>query len=279
MKPRRYEVPALENVCSDAVRHTIEGIYDKFHRPEFIDPDPLAVVRQYADPADREVAGLVCSSLALGRVEAIVRACSRVLSVFHRPRSDLLRSSEAELGDALDGFVYRFFSRVEIVSLLLGLKRTLEECGSLEACFLERYRLQDDTTIPALSRFVREVSRRAEGRHGMLLSDPAKGGAAKRLHLFLRWMVRCDAVDPGGWSGVAPSHLIYPMDTHMLRAARLFGFTRRNTADLAASLEVTAAFRTIRPEDPVRYDFSLTRPGIHPALSPSHEFRDTPDPT
>jgi uncharacterized protein (TIGR02757 family) len=273
VNPERYKVPPFVNRCSEAARHTIEAVYEKFHRPEFIDPDPLAVVRRYTDPADREIAGLVCSSLALGRVTGIIRACGRVLSIFDRPRSDLLRVSVAELSDALDGFVYRFFGRTEIVSLLLGIKRTIEEYGSLEACFLEGYRPHDDTTLPALSEFIRELSRRAEGRYGMLLSDPAKGGAAKRLHLFLRWTVRCDTIDPGGWNGISPAHLIYPMDTHMLRVARLFGFTRKTTADLSAALEVTAAFRSIRPEDPVRYDFSLTRPGIHPALSPSNEFR------
>jgi uncharacterized protein (TIGR02757 family) len=75
-------------------------------------------------------------------------------------------------------------------------------------------------------------------------------------------MVRKDAVDPGGWSTVSPRDLIVPVDTHMHSTAKRLGFTQRNQADLKTALEITKAFRIICPEDPVRYDFSLTRQGI-----------------
>ncbi len=97
----------------------------------------------------------------------------------------------------------------------------------------------------------------------MLLPSPGKGSACKRLNLFLRWMVRSDDVDPGGWSGVDAGKLIVPLDTHMHRMGLEVGLTRRKQADMQAALEVTRAFRTIAPEDPVRYDFALTRLGIH----------------
>lgn len=95
-----------------------------------------------------------------------------------------------------------------------------------------------------------------------LLPDPAQGSACKRLHLYLRWMVRNDAVDPGCWRHVAPNVLVVPLDTHMHRIARALGLTRRKQADARAAAEITAAFRTIAPTDPVRYDFALTRLGI-----------------
>jgi uncharacterized protein (TIGR02757 family) len=95
-----------------------------------------------------------------------------------------------------------------------------------------------------------------------LLPAPEAGSACKRLLMYLRWMARRDAVDPGPWQGVDPRLLVVPMDTHMYRVARALGFTRRRTAGMRAALETTAAFARFRPGDPVRYDFALTRLGI-----------------
>ena len=99
------------------------------------------------------------------------------------------------------------------------------------------------------------------------------GSACKRLFLFLRWMVRCDQVDPGPWKGVPAHRLIIPMDTHMHRISRLLGLTERKQADLKCALEVTRFFRNLVPEDPVKYDFALTRPGIRAPL----DGRTNPD--
>jgi uncharacterized protein (TIGR02757 family) len=87
--------------------------------------------------------------------------------------------------------------------------------------------------------------------------------------LFLRWMVRSDEVDPGGWSAVEPSRLIVPLDVHMGRVCRALGFIRRKTTDLPAALEATEGFRAVSPDDPVRYDFALMHASL---LSPSGEL-------
>ena len=93
---------------------------------------------------------------------------------------------------------------------------------------------------------------------GHLLADPSRGSACKRLHLYLRWMVRGDAVDVGLWRGVPPERLIVPLDTHMHRIGREVGAIHRNQADARAAIELTEAFRLVTPNDPVRYDFALT---------------------
>ncbi|MFW6062129.1 MAG: DUF2400 family protein [Planctomycetota bacterium] len=100
------------------------------------------------------------------------------------------------------------------------------------------------------------------------MPDPSRGSACKRLLLWLRWMVRRDAVDPGDWRGVPASKLVIPLDVHMHRITRLLGFTRRKQANLATAMEVTAGFARLCPADPVRYDFALTRFGIHPDMEP-----------
>jgi uncharacterized protein (TIGR02757 family) len=99
-----------------------------------------------------------------------------------------------------------------------------------------------------------------------LLSCPRQGSACKRLNLFLRWMVRKDEVDPGLWSGVLASKLVVPLDLHMHRIGLAWGLTTRKLADLKSAIEITAAFRSISPDDPVRYDFALTRASMREEL-------------
>jgi hypothetical protein len=152
-------------------------------------------------------------------------------------------------------------------NLLFGLAEMLRRFGTLEQAFLCDYREDDETVLPALTSFAERLSGYAGGDHGILVSFPDKGSASKRLHLFLRWMVRSDELDLGLWHRVDTAKLIVPVDTHMLRIARYLGLTERKTADRRAAEEVTASFRRVNPADPAMYDFALTRAGIHPGLS------------
>lgn len=103
---------------------------------------------------------------------------------------------------------------------------------------------------------------------GHLIAIPCRGSACKRLHLFLRWMIRKDRVDPGGWEDIHPAGLIVPLDVHMHRICVNLGMTERKQPNLKTALEVTAAFKTVAPNDPVRYDFVLSRFGIRKDLDP-----------
>ena len=120
---------------------------------------------------------------------------------------------------------------------------------------------KDDETVLSGLRFLSDQIRNRE-QIGHLLADPKKKSACKRSHLFLRWMVRNDLVDPGGWDHVSPSKLIIPVDRHMHTSGVILGFTSRKSADLKTALEITNGFRKIAPQDPVKYDFCLTRFGI-----------------
>jgi uncharacterized protein (TIGR02757 family) len=94
------------------------------------------------------------------------------------------------------------------------------------------------------------------------MADPEKGSACKRIMLFLRWMIRNDEVDPGGWDKISPELLIVPLDTHMHTIGKILGFTERRNADMKTALEITRGFKKISARDPVKYDFCLTRFGI-----------------
>jgi uncharacterized protein (TIGR02757 family) len=245
-------------------RVALDGLYAKYNRREFVTPDPLETLYGYEDPMDREVAGLIASCLAYGRVGQIVRSVSCVLERMSGPGSFLMRCSDRSLRRRLAGFKHRFTTGAQMAAMLAGVRRVVSQHGSLQACFLKGLGPGDDTVVPAMCTFVAELTAGATGLRTFLLPSPADGSACKRLNLFLRWMVRRDDVDPGGWQGVPASKLVVPLDTHMHRICRALGLTSRKQADLRTALEATAGFRAIIPEDPVRYDFALTRMAIRP---------------
>ena len=151
-----------------------------------------------------------------------------------------------------------------MTNLLKGIKGVVLEFGSLENCFSAGAGRSDETVLTGLCQLYKGLNQR--GTLGHLLADPNKTSACKRSHLFLRWMVRQDAVDPGGWDSVSPCQLIIPLDTHMYKIGTTLGFTRRKSPDKRCALEITGGFRKILQSDPVKYDFSLTRFGIHQSL-------------
>jgi uncharacterized protein (TIGR02757 family) len=179
------------------------------------------------------------------------------------PAHILKESSIKNLRKEFRSFRHRFTSGEDLVWMLECMSKTIRRHGSLENCFLEGMQPEEETVLPALSRFIEALAggRKAVQSH-WILASPWKSSACKRLHLYLRWMVRSDEVDPGGWSRVPAAKLIVPLDTHMFRIARETGWTDRRQAGAATALEVTEALRKINPEDPVRYDFALTRLGI-----------------
>lgn len=241
----------------------LETLYRDLNRRMYVRPDPLQFLYDFDGPADREVVALLASSLAYGRVRQILRGVSAVLGELGpHPARYLARTSPSGLRRALAGFRHRFNTGEHVAAMLAGAKRVIGRFGSLQACFREGLIPDDETILPALKMFVDRILEAAPGPCGHLLPDPARRSACKRLNLMLRWLVRRDEVDPGGWEAVGAARLIVPMDTHMHRIARALGMTARKSADIRAALETTAAFRRISPGDPVRYDFALTRLGI-----------------
>jgi uncharacterized protein (TIGR02757 family) len=244
----------------------LRRLYATYNRREFVHPDPLEVLYDYDDLSDRELVGLVASALAYGGVRQILKSVRSVLERMEPPRLFLKRATRESLLAQFGGFKHRFTTGEELATMLFGMKQVVEQYGSLESCFLQGLSAEEETILPALVAFVREVSAVFEGRPRSLLPSPIAGSACKRLNLFLRWMVRHDDVDPGGWDRVPASKLIVPVDVHMHRISLRLGLTARKQANLRAACEITAAFRAIEPEDPVRYDFALTRLGIREEL-------------
>ena len=241
----------------------LEELYERYNRRECVHPDPLEFLYDCDHADDGEVVGLVASSLAYGRVAQILRSVGRVLDLLGpSPAAFVDGATKHKLVEALRGFRHRFTSGEEIAALLAGIAGVRRRHGSLQASFMAGMNLRGNLQA-ALSAFVAELGDAAGRRLPHLLPSPADGSACKRLNLFLRWMVRHDNVDPGGWDDVPASMLMVPLDVHMHRIGCELGFTGRAQANWRAAEEVTTAFRRMAPADPVRYDFALTRLGMH----------------
>ena len=242
--------------------------------------DPVSLPHRYRDPRDVEVAGLLAASLAYGRADLFLPKVTRLLDGMGPSPAAFVRGLDvAGARKLLSGFVYRFNVGADVAVLLLGMGRMLERRGSLEAGFVAAREASAGDLHDALGAFVhelREVDVRAVERafgktRGLdhLLPVPLGPGAAKRLHLYLRWMVRGpDGVDLGIWKRVPPSALLVPLDTHVARLAWRLGLVRRRTMGWAASEDITANLRVIDPVDPVRFDFVLCHHGMSGACPP-----------
>ena len=244
-------------------KEKLESLYAFYNSRKWVHPDPLEFLYDYRDPKDREVAGLIASSLAYGRVAQILRSVSVVLEKMGpSPRGFLVSSTPSSLRRVFLDFKYRFTTGEELALMLMGAKSVINRFGSLYECFLSGFKDDDETVLTGLSYLVNELRTNSNGRSNSLLPFPEKGSACKRWNLFLRWMVRKDQVDPGGWERISPARLIIPLDTHMHRICLSLKLTGRKNADMRTAIEITSAFGKIVPEDPVRYDFALTRLGI-----------------
>jgi uncharacterized protein (TIGR02757 family) len=252
----------------------LDRLYDTYGT-SYLATDPIQFPLRYARDDDREIAAFVAAALAYGRVAQVHRSVGTILAYLgERPARRLRDLDPRRAARDLRGFAHRFNTGRDVACLLLILGRLIEEHGSLHQAFLAGFASTHSDVGAALADFchraletdVSPLARSGRVAPGagvrFFFSSPEDGSTCKRLNLFLRWMVRRDAVDMGIWRGVPASHLVMPLDTHVARISRNIGLSVRATADWRMALEVTAALRRLHPEDPVRYDFAICRLGI-----------------
>ena len=252
------------------IKNVLEKLYGKYNRRSLIKPDPLQFVYRYSRRADMEVAAFLAASLAYGRVQQIEKSLTDLFGRMGNSPSEYVRNLDGKQSQELKGFKHRFTDGDNILDLLRLLQIVLNRFWSIEEFFVQGYESSDENIIPALSRFCDSLTRmyiaerNTEPARGLkyLLASPNQGSACKRLNLFLRWMVRDDDVDTGLWKSVDKARLVVPVDVHISRLCRILGFCNRKTISLSGALEITDSFRQIEPDDPVKYDFALSRIGI-----------------
>lgn len=252
---------SLKNKLSPQdLRDLLENACLRYIRPEFVDADPVQFVYAFTQKEDREIAGLFAALFAWGKRSIILNKTEELLRrMDHAPYDFILNGKKS----AMKGFRHRTLNADDVWGLVSGLRVIYREHEGLEAVF-SFYSCEHHFPIGQKSwmgiQHFRDIVVSRPGfpeRSHKHLSNPEVGSAAKRLHLFLRWMVRKDAVDCGLWSGLHPRDLNCPLDVHTGRVGRALGLIQRKQNDRKTVEELTAGLRALCPDDPVRYDLAL----------------------
>lgn len=254
-----------------ALQAVLNRAYEEYDA-RWIEPDPVQFVWRYDCPEDREVVGLIASSLAYGNVKQIKKSVERVLALLgSRPARTIDALSTASALQSLEGFKHRFNDATDAICLLVFIKEMRRQAGSIEHFFAPK---SVTDLRPALTDFVnRTLALPRDGLYGegplpgkagvrFFFPSPVAGSACKRLCLYLRWMARADSVDPGGWTRVPRSTLLIPLDAHIINIGRSARLTRRVSPGWKMAEDITATLRACDPADPVKYDFALHRMGL-----------------
>ena len=227
----------------------------------FIEDDPVSVPHAFDDPADREVIGLFAAILAWGRRATILSKMGELAERLRlRPARFVLDFDPVRDGPRLDGFKHRTFTDGDARALVLALQAALREYGSLEriaAVHLTEEATHIGPAIQGLSDTLMTAVPGTPRRLQKHLARPDAGSAAKRLAMYVRWMVRPGPVDFGQWTAVRPDQLVLPLDVHTGRQARKLGLLHRRQDDWRAVRELTDACSLLDPADPCRYDYAL----------------------
>ena len=256
------------------LKAALDGLYERFNYPDSA-TDPIQIVRRFERPDDREVVAFCAAALAFGRVASVLQSIERLLTIMgDRPAAYVRRFDPRTQAGELSGLVHRWTREQDLVALLWVMRQMIDRAGSIEGFFLEGYDAEAADVEAAIDSF----SARAlaldltaaygpmglGGRTGVSYFFPraSAGSGCKRLNLFLRWMVRKDALDLGVWTRVSPATLIVPLDTHVIRVGRCLRLTRYTSPGWKMARDITASLRRLDPDDPVKYDFALCHLGM-----------------
>ena len=236
---------------------------EKYNRPDFIEHDPISIPHRFACKEDIEIAGFLVAAISWGNRKMILRNANRMMELMGNSPYDFVMQHTDHNLEKLDGFVHRTFNSYDFTYFIKALKHIYLNANGLESIFNE-YR-SDDSLQPAIHQlnkvFFGLPHEKRTVRH---LSDPEKGSAAKKINMYLRWMVRRDntGVDFGLWKSISPALLSCPLDIHSGNVARALGLITRKQNDSKTVLELDLNLRSMDKLDPVKYDFALFGLGV-----------------
>ena len=245
------------------MREFLEEQTAKYNTPFFIANDPISLPHRYTSKADREVAGFLTATISWGKRELILAAAGKLLDRMGESPASFVQSFKRSDFKHFKTFVYRTFNAQDLLCFFKGMQHIYLQYGGPEPIF-NQY-ATPVSLQPAIHHFRKhffEISHTP--RTEKHLADPLAGSAAKRINMWLRWMVRSDAqgVDFGLWKTIQPSQLSCPIDLHSGKVARDLGILQRNQNDAKAVAELDQALRYFDPNDPVKYDFALFGSGV-----------------
>jgi len=252
------------NHIDSSIKLFLDEKVNDYNTSAFIEFDPISVPHRYTLKEDIEISGFLAATIAWGNRQQIVKTAHRLMDLMGESPYDFAMEHKTHHLDKLDGFVYRTFNETDVKYFIKAIKHIYQQHGGIEAVFL-RY-ATPVSLQPAIHYFRKhffEINhpQRTE-KH---VSDPFKGSAAKKINLFLRWMIRKDqrGVDFGLWQSLHPSQLSCPLDVHSGNIARKLGLLSRFQNDARAVEELDINLRLMDAKDPVKYDFALFGLGVY----------------
>ena len=236
---------------------------NQYNNIKFIETDPIQIPHLFNKKEDVEISGFLTSTISWGNRKSIIKSAEKLIELLdHSPYDFILNHKKRDL-DTLKPFVHRTFNGIDLIQFVKSLKHIYKNYNGLEEIF--RNNIKDDSmqyAIHKMKKIFFEIPH--TNRTKKHISDPMRGSAAKRINMFLRWMVRDDTrgVDFGIWKSISPKYLSCPLDVHTGNVARKLGLIQRKQNDHKAVMELDKKLREFDLIDPVKYDFALFGLGV-----------------
>jgi uncharacterized protein (TIGR02757 family) len=241
----------------------LDAKVNQYNRIEFIETDPIQIPKRFNNKEDIEIIAFLVATIAWGNRKSIIKSGNRIVELLGESPFDFVMNFTDNNRERFSGFVHRTFNEDDLYCFIMALKNIYKKHGGLESVFKKFS--QPKNLQPAIHQFKRIFFsiphlKRTE-KH---ISDPLKNSAAKRINMFLRWMIREDkcGVDFGIWDSMSKSQLSCPLDLHTGNVARKLGLITRKQNDGKALIELDNSLRRLDPDDPVKYDFALFGLGV-----------------
>jgi uncharacterized protein (TIGR02757 family) len=246
------------------IKSFLDEKVELYNNASFIKNDPISVPHQFSKKEDVEIAGFLTALISWGRRDLIIKSATKLIDLMDRSPFDfVMNAGEKELKQ-ITGCIYRTFNSDDFLFLIYGLRHLYQTAGGMEQVAFKGFRQAGkiEDAITAIRASLLETPHLA--RSEKHLANPESGSAAKRINMFLRWVVRKDisGVDFGIWKNIPQRELMCPLDVHSGRIARKLGLLSRKQNDWKATEELTFNLRLLDPDDPVKYDFALFGMGV-----------------
>ncbi len=235
----------------------------EYNTPKFIESDPIQIPHLFTLKEDIEISGFLAATIAWGNRKMIIKNSHKMMQLMGESPYDFVMNHKSHHLDKFEGFVHRTFNAIDFSHFIKALKHVYTNHNGLENIFLK---YQKNKTLQPAIHELKNIFFEIEHpkRTTKHISDPLKGSAAKRLNMWLRWMIRQDntGVDFGIWKSISPETLSCPLDVHSGNVARKLGLLNRKQNDAKALFELDINLRKLEPKDPTKYDFALFGLGV-----------------
>jgi len=245
------------------LKEFLDDKVEQYNHPKFLESDPIQIPHQFSKKEDIEISAFLTATIAWGNRKSIINNANRMMELLdNSPLDFIVNHQESDL-ERFSGFVHRTFNEADLNYFIRSLKNIYQNHQGLENLFAQK--ITSDSMQPAISKFKETFFELPhQQRTTKHVSDPLKGSAAKRINMFLRWMVRDNStgVDFGLWNTIPPALLSCPLDVHSGNVARKLKLLKRKQNDAKALAELDKSLRKLDAKDPVKYDFALFGLGV-----------------